>query len=58
VFYFRPGHETYPIYHDEDVRRVLRNAVEWAAPDDGPTPEFGNADPIEEIDTSDDRTVH
>jgi trehalose utilization protein len=58
VFYFRPGHETYPIYYDEDIRQVLRNAVEWAEPDDGPTPEFGNADPIEEIDTSDDRTVH
>jgi len=58
VFYFRPGHETYPIYHDEDVRQVLRNAVEWAAPGDGPDPAFGNADPIEVIDTSDDRTVH
>ena len=58
VFYFRPGHETYPIYYDEDVRQVLRNAVDWAEPGDGPTPEFGNADPREEIDTSDDRSVH
>ncbi|SNR51547.1 ThuA domain-containing protein [Halorubrum vacuolatum] len=58
VFYFRPGHETYPVYYDEDVQRVLCNAVEWAAPTDGPTPAFGNADPIEGIDTSDDRTVH
>ena len=31
VFYFRPGHETLPIYHHSDVRRVLRNAVRWAA---------------------------
>lgn len=30
VFFFRPGHETYPIYHHEPVRRVLRNAVRWA----------------------------
>ncbi len=30
VFYFAPGHETYPIYHDEQVQRVLRNAVRWA----------------------------
>ncbi|SDE37133.1 ThuA domain-containing protein [Limimaricola pyoseonensis] len=30
VFYFQPGHETYPTYHDENVRQVLRNAVEWA----------------------------
>ena len=30
VFYFAPGHETYPIYHHADVQRVLRNAVRWA----------------------------
>ncbi len=30
VFYFSPGHETYPIYHDDNVQRVLRNAVHWA----------------------------
>lgn len=30
VFYFRPGHETYPTYHDANIRRVLRNAVRWA----------------------------
>jgi len=30
VFYFRPGHETYPTYHDPNVRRVLLNAVKWA----------------------------
>lgn len=30
VFYFRPGHETYPTYHDTNVQTVLRNAVKWA----------------------------
>lgn len=30
VFYFRPGHETYPTYHDQTVGLVLRNAVNWA----------------------------
>ena len=30
VFYFRPGHEAYPTYYDENVRRVLANAVRWA----------------------------
>lgn len=30
VFYFRPGHETYPTYHDDNVKTVLRNAVKWA----------------------------
>ena len=31
VFYFRPGHETYPTYFDQNVRRILENAVRWAA---------------------------
>ena len=30
VFYFRPGHETYPTYHDANVQRVIANAVAWA----------------------------
>jgi trehalose utilization protein len=30
VFYFRPGHEAYPTYHDANVQTVLRNAVHWA----------------------------
>ncbi|MFO0913137.1 MAG: ThuA domain-containing protein [Pirellulales bacterium] len=36
IFYFRPGHETYPIYHDSMVRRVLANAVRWAVPSGSP----------------------
>ncbi len=32
IFYFRPGHETYPIYHHEKVKLVLKNAVRWARP--------------------------
>lgn len=32
IFYFRPGHETYPTYHDPNIQRVLCNAVKWAAP--------------------------
>jgi trehalose utilization protein len=35
IFYFRPGHETYPIYHHEQVRKVLRNACRWLAPETG-----------------------
>ena len=30
IFYFSPGHETYPIYHNAAVQTVLRNAVHWA----------------------------
>jgi trehalose utilization protein len=32
IFYFRPGHETYPTYHDANVLKVIENAVRWAAP--------------------------
>ena len=32
IFYFSPGHETYPIYHHPGIRQVLRNAVHWARP--------------------------
>lgn len=30
IFYFSPGHETYPIYHQPDIGRVLCNAAGWA----------------------------
>lgn len=32
IFYFRPGHETFPIYYDKNVRRVLANGVKYVAP--------------------------
>lgn len=32
IFYFRPGHETYPTYHNKDVIRVIANAARWAKP--------------------------
>jgi trehalose utilization protein len=32
IFYFRPGHETFPTYHQPEVQTVIRNAVRWAAP--------------------------
>ena len=32
IFYFRPGHETYPTYYDANVLRVIANAVYWVAP--------------------------
>ncbi len=32
IFYFRPGHETYPIYHDTHVQTILANAAAWARP--------------------------
>jgi trehalose utilization protein len=32
VFYFQPGHETNPVFFDPNIRRIMRNAVEWASP--------------------------
>jgi trehalose utilization protein len=32
IFYFRPGHETYPIFEMKDIQKVITNAVWWAAP--------------------------
>ena len=39
IFYFRPGHETYPIFHNKEVLHVLNNGVRWCAFD-------GNTDSI------------
>ena len=47
VFYFSPGHETYPIYHQEEVLRVIGNAVRWAAPSGSALPVLGNVKPLE-----------
>ncbi|MEM9417516.1 MAG: ThuA domain-containing protein [Planctomycetota bacterium] len=35
VFYFRPGHETFPIYHNAEVRRVIANGVKYVTPPEG-----------------------
>lgn len=32
IFYFQPGHETCPTYHNPQVIRVIKNAVLWAKP--------------------------
>ena len=48
IFYFRPGHETYPTYYDENVIRVITNAVRWCAPTAGAVVRmFGNRKPLE-----------
>ncbi len=50
VFYFRPGHETFPIYHQPEVQRVLANAARWAAPVPGPAIGIANRkEPLEPI---------
>ncbi len=33
IFYFQPGHESYPTFHRSEVQTVIRNAVRFLAPD-------------------------
>lgn len=47
MFYFRPGHEEHPTYYNEDIQRVIYNAVRWACPTSGPAPTYGNVQPLE-----------
>jgi trehalose utilization protein len=32
IFYFRPGHETYPTFYNKQIQKVIKNAVRWAKP--------------------------
>ena len=45
IFYFRPGHETFPTYHQKEVQAVIRNAVRWAAPGNAPVMKLGDSEP-------------
>jgi trehalose utilization protein len=49
IFYFRPGHETYPTYYNPEIQRVLENAARWAASTPGTAPVYGNAKPLEKM---------
>jgi trehalose utilization protein len=50
VFYFAPGHETYPTYYDPNVQRVIINACQWAAAHDKPEVHFGQVpEPLERL---------
>jgi len=52
IFYFRPGHETYPTYYDKNVQRVIANAVNWAAPVATSDPVRDHYMPIEKVEPS------
>lgn len=49
VFYFRPGHETYPIFHQAEVQKVLANAVRWAKPTVCIVDKCPNTQPLERL---------
>ncbi|MEC0306479.1 ThuA domain-containing protein [Paenibacillus lautus] len=45
IFYFRPGHETYPTYYNPEVLKVITNAINWAYSTAGKQT-FGNSQPV------------
>ncbi|MBC8078818.1 MAG: ThuA domain-containing protein [Gorillibacterium sp.] len=49
VFYFQPGHESYPTYYNEKVLQVIKNAIRWATPKHGTLPIYGMNEPLEQI---------
>jgi trehalose utilization protein len=49
IFYFRPGHESYPTYYNKDILRVISNAAHWAAPVIKIKDACPNAKPLEKI---------
>ncbi|SEO17965.1 ThuA domain-containing protein [Paenibacillus sp. OV219] len=49
VFYFRPGHETFPTYYNPNVLQVIKNGIRWATPSGVAAPVRGNHKPLEEI---------
>lgn len=49
IFYFRPGHETYPTYYNVNVQKVIKNAVKWAFNSNTTRHQYGNVQPLEQI---------
>lgn len=49
IFYFRPGHETYPTYHNKEIQKVIKNGVKWAANTNTPKHNYGNRQPLEKL---------
>jgi len=47
IFYFRPGHETFPTYHHKDIQKVIINAVRYVKPVSRTKPVYGNVPPLE-----------
>lgn len=47
IFYFQPGHETYPTYFQPMVQKVIRNAVNWANPSEQERVYYGHYEALE-----------
>ncbi|MGL5315958.1 MAG: ThuA domain-containing protein [Peptostreptococcaceae bacterium] len=49
IFYFQPGHESYPTFYNEKIQRVIENSVKWCAPTKNAYPIYGNHKPLETL---------
>ncbi|ARF67560.1 trehalose utilization protein ThuA [Paenibacillus larvae subsp. pulvifaciens] len=49
IFYFRPGHETFPTYHNKQVLQVIRNGIRWTAQPAGARQAYGLSKPLEDL---------
>lgn len=49
IFYFQPGHESYPTYHHPDIQQVIINGVHWCANGRDTYPAYGNHQPLEKM---------
>jgi trehalose utilization protein len=42
IIYFRPGHETFPTYHNSGVLKIIENSCRWVLNSSPPRQEFGH----------------
>lgn len=50
IFYFHPGHETARSYYNENVIKIIKNAIRWSAPKSDKKLEVGEwQDPVNEF---------
>lgn len=49
IFYFSPGHESFPVYEDPRIQRVLVNAARWARPSVHIADECPRVEPLEPL---------
>ncbi len=46
---WEPGHETYPSYYNEQVQKVIKNAISWCAPTENTYPTYGHYQAREDV---------
>ncbi|NWL89054.1 MULTISPECIES: ThuA domain-containing protein [unclassified Paenibacillus] len=49
IFYFQPGHETYPTYYHPDIQQVIINGVRWCEPVKRAYPVYGHSEALEQV---------